>query len=1824
MNSPSNFKLRRNFSEGLREASFEGRKLVDRHKTAPLNSNFKQQQKISREAMTCKPFLSTTISAAITLLLLLCHRPISFAQDLSSSPEVDSSTLELSRLSDTSSSSGSASYLVIGQDAINRRMARQDSDSSTSERDLLASAESTPFKSSFEDEFNDLNSMNQPFDYHATMPVITKRELGNAIKQATTIVKRIKENNELNTREEESDESLDNQMMGWLANSMFHKATSDIHILNQTLQALISEETTRILAKQYKLNRIQILRGLPLISVDQTNLGKFCPRSSKTYTCAPGRYRSLTGHCNNVQNPDWGSAQSALVRYAPARYIDNVSKPVKSSPKMLKQASLLPSPRAISGAIYARSEAMNPTSNVQHSHITTMMSFFGQLIFHDLSYISQYSSSVDRNAIKCCMAKPNKVHPECMQIEYKSFCLDYIRSTPAIRSGCNLGGRDQLNSVSSFLDGSVIYGSSEEQSRRLRSFQGGRLRTQRIPLSGGHIELLPQIDYSNSSSLAMDTVWQAAAEDCRLMAEMKVKAKPNNGAAQPSTNHDDRCFQAGDNRVNENIGLTLMHTIWVREHNSIADKLSQLNKHWRDEHIFEEARRLVIAELQHITYNEFLPSIIGDEIMAKFNLSILYQGYQQLYDPQLNAGISNEVATSVLPFILNTIPTLLERYSDRLEILGTTNVADTFMDGSDLFKKNKFGQYLMGMMSQNAMEPMLGLMPMTMEMESSVDRRLIKRQAANSTGSLAPNKNEAEPPQIDIVSLTIQQARDHGIKSYLYWRQVCQLKPVVKNWQDLKLVMPANMVDRLEFVYANVNQIDLYLAVLENPMPGATVGPTFVCLLARQFYHLKFGDRYWFENDFPGTAFTPKQLEQIRQTSLAKVLCRNSQATINFIQPSPMITSDPYLNAYQYCTNKAMASLDLNKWRQPVTSAQQISDELLMDDLSLEESAATSLVRGKRLADANSQLIFRSLQRAKRQLDGVAYSEMVKLRRSRRNADQQQAGFHHGSRSGSHHAAGYRFLPRMKRQTLKINNQSLIYELATNEVVRTLLRQGKDREQAKSIQNDIRDFLYSLESIQLDNLLDNSDGSGRLQEFIAMSNGGFLTKEQRTKLLQAGDQSLTADPLIEFATATSVSTASSESTRTSSVSTNCQDDDKAFPCDHTTPYRTITGWCNNLNNPKFGQSFTLHDRILPNAYEDGLAKPRQFSVILANTQNGDRLPLPSPRLISTTMHDDRSNLHVRYSLALMQFGQFGVDHDLTRTPFSVALDGSLLDCSPCNSKHTVHRDCLPIEVPQEDAFFNSQKAQQAIGTDKKCLHFVRSLNGQTGLGPRQQMNALTSYLDASNIYGSDNCEAKSLRAFVGGRLNSSQYPINQQFQIEPREILPVTTKNPECVTPQGICFHAGDQRASEQPGLTAIHTIFMRLHNTIVGQLSSMNKHWSDEKLYQEGRRIVSAIMQRITFNEFAPRLLGLDYMSKFDLILKQVGYTSPDHYDEFCSSSILNEFAAAAFRMGHSLIRNSFPLLNKSYKQIGKAFQLRKAFFNSHRILTEPNLIDSILRGIVSTPIETLDNAITEELTNHLFEEQKKPFSGMDLISLNIQRARDHGVGGYNKYRVKCNLTKAKTFDDLASEIPLKLVKKLSTLYASVDDIDLFTGGMSELPVHGGIIGPTLGCIIGLQFQRIKHCDRFWHETGDSYVRFSLPQLAEIRKMTLSRVICQESDNIDSIQRQAMDISDDYLNPRVPCSSLAAMDLSVWRENVKSCQIPGSKTRLELGQSKRVNPCKSCTCTMEGPVCRTAKINCLALLKQTANNMNSILQDKSCLVQCAWALEMQANGLTL
>ena len=614
----------------------------------------------------------------------------------------------------------------------------------------------------------------------------------------------------------------------------------------------------------------------------------------------------------------------------------------------------------------------------------------------------------------------------------------------------------------------------------------------------------------------------------------------------------------------------------------------------------------------------------------------------------------------------------------------------------------------------------------------------------------------------------------------------------------------------------------------------------------------------------------------------------------------------------------------------------------------------------------------------------------------------------------------------------------------------------------------------------------------------------------------------------------------------------CQNEE-TLPCDNTTPFRKFSGWCNNLRNPTFGKSLTPFNRLLPAGYDDGISRARWRSV------TGQALP--SPRLISVMVHQDVSNMHRRYTMMTMQFAQF-LDHDITLTPISRGLQDAILNCRDCDSTQSVHPECWPIPIPSNDPFF----PRVDVRTGRPlCMSFTRSLAGQQRLGPREQIDQNSAYIDASHIYGGTPCEARRLRSFTGGRLNATVSPFRG------KELLPQTSRQAECQSSSRLCFEAGDVRAAENPGLSTLHTAFLREHNRIVGQLQAVNRNWDDERLYQTGRRITNAIWQHVVYNEYIPRVLGWNAVNLYGLNLLSEGYF--EGYDANCNAGIFNEFASAAYRFGHSLVRPFYPRIDANFQE-KQNIPLRNGFFNSE-MLMEIQAIDEVLRGMFVTPMENLDQFVTGEVTNHLFETRNVPFSGFDLASLNIQRGRDHGLRPYNEYRASCNLKRAINFEDLGREMTPQVIERLKQVYASVDDVDLWTGGLMETPLQGGLVGPTFACIIGNQFRSLRRCDRFWYENNNQAGRFSEAQLAEIRKVTLARLICENSDTISEVTRSVFDLPHNFLNPRVPCRSLPAMDLTPWKDQEATCVVL-DKT-IALGASSLVSPCTSCTCTADG-----------------------------------------------
>ncbi|XP_054263241.1 peroxidase-like [Macrosteles quadrilineatus] len=567
-------------------------------------------------------------------------------------------------------------------------------------------------------------------------------------------------------------------------------------------------------------------------------------------------------------------------------------------------------------------------------------------------------------------------------------------------------------------------------------------------------------------------------------------------------------------------------------------------------------------------------------------------------------------------------------------------------------------------------------------------------------------------------------------------------------------------------------------------------------------------------------------------------------------------------------------------------------------------------------------------------------------------------------------------------------------------------------------------------------------------------------------------------------------------------------------------YRSADGSCNNLRHDQWGRGGVALQRILPPKYDDGVNAPR------SQTSNGQELP--SARLVSTSVAQDKDDPSGNYTLMVMQWGQF-LDHDLTHTPINFGQSGAGISC--CREGVPLepslrHPDCFHIDLPRTDKIFSP--------FGERCMEFVRSLPAprpECNFGPREQMNQITGYLDGSNIYGSTIDAQRSLREFRGGRLRVQN--------LGRKGMLPANSN--ECQSPdqRRSCFLAGDGRVNEQVNLALTHTVWMREHNRVAAELARLHPDWSDEALFQETRRIVVAEIQHITYNEFLPIILGRTYMDKFQLSPKESGWTKL--YDPELNGGITNVFATAAFRFGHSLIQGHMHGYGK-FGNIRENLQLSKQHFIPF-VLYNEGAVDDMIRGLASQSAQKFDRFFTNEVTDHLFQGDLD--LGLDLFALNIQRGRDHGLPPYNDWREVCGMPKARSWQDLVDVMDPQSINRLAAVYPSVDEVDLFAGAVAERPVEGAMLGPTFVCLVGDQFSRLRRGDRFFYEEANQPSSFTQAQLEQLRKASLARILCDNSDNIALIQPLAF-VQPSFLNQRVACSSdveVPRVELHPWTQ---------------------------------------------------------------------------------
>lgn len=573
------------------------------------------------------------------------------------------------------------------------------------------------------------------------------------------------------------------------------------------------------------------------------------------------------------------------------------------------------------------------------------------------------------------------------------------------------------------------------------------------------------------------------------------------------------------------------------------------------------------------------------------------------------------------------------------------------------------------------------------------------------------------------------------------------------------------------------------------------------------------------------------------------------------------------------------------------------------------------------------------------------------------------------------------------------------------------------------------------------------------------------------------------------------------------------------PCHPDARYRTIDGSCNNPlpERTSWGKAGYPFDRLLPPVYEDGVWAPRIHSV----TGNF----LNSARTISVALFPDFYRPDPRLNILFMQFGQFTA-HDFTLSRSITQKNGQPIECCTRDGAWELtgeqrHFACFPIPVPPDDPFYSK------FGV--RCLNFVRARLAQCPeprLGYAKQADLNSHFIDASVVYGSTDDVAFELRLFQQGKLRDS-FPTGI-------ELLPFARDPRDCVPWARVCYEAGDIRVNQLLALTMVHTLFLREHNRVAEQLSRLNPHWDDERLYQEARRTVIAEMQNLVFNEYLPILLGHAKVQQFGLVDPVEGYTN--FYNPNYRPMTLIETAGAGQRYGHSTVEGFFRLL---HKHAPPEDVFIKDIFNDPSKTLEPDSFDEMMFSFNQQPMESMDNAITTGLTQFLFKE-RKPF-GSDLAAINIQRNRDYALHPYNDYREWAGLPRITDFQQLG-----EVGTRLAQVYESPDDIDFWPGGLLEAPEGGSVVGPTFNHLLAVSYARYKFGDRYYF-TNSPEVNpgaFTLQQLSEIRRTTLASVICANVDNrFDFYQAPDAMLQPSQHNVPVPCANYHLLELEAWRD---------------------------------------------------------------------------------
>ncbi len=479
--------------------------------------------------------------------------------------------------------------------------------------------------------------------------------------------------------------------------------------------------------------------------------------------------RTIDGSGNNLEHPTWGKSGETLLRLTTPAYAG------RNGPS----GSNRPCPKKISDIVCAQSESLENSKG-----LSDYMWAWGQFLDHEMDLSPE--------------AEPREAFPIMLPRRKK---ISFFRSAYDPSTGTGIGNaRQQVNVLSSFIDGANVYGSNSTRAAILRVFDGsGKLVVDRR-------NLLPK----------------------------------NPGGLPNAPNSSSKFFIAGDIRANEHCVLTCLHTLFVREHNLVCARLKSdrrfKGQDVTDEEIYQQARRIVSGEMQGITYNEFLPALLGDDALTP------YGEYNQEVDPTIS----------------NIFSTVAYR-------LGHSMLSpEVKLDGKGLkpipFKDLFFRPELV---EKRGISPFLG--GLAQQRMQNIDTKAV------DAVRVFLFKNLPNAP-LDLAALNIQRGRDHGLPGY----NQCRADFGLSRMESFSQISSnEETCARLKDAYSDVDLIDPWVGGLaEDHHADAAVGELFFHVLKDQFERLRDGDRFWYQNDL---ALTDKERNDIENTTLSKIILRNSK-----------------------------------------------------------------------------------------------------------------------------------------------------------------------------------------------------------------------------------------------------------------------------------------------------------------------------------------------------------------------------------------------------------------------------------------------------------------------------------------------------------------------------------------------------------------------------------------------------------------------------------------------------------------------------------------------------------------------------------------------------------------------------------------------------------------------------------------------------------------------------------------------------------------------------------------------------------------------------------